>query len=541
MADRYVDYIPIDQVQGANRNPKGHHTAGIRLSINRFGFGELPLLDERTGRLVAGHGRHEQITAMHTAGETPPDGVRLADDGTWLVPVIRGWASRSDDEAEAYLIASNQLTTKGGWETRGLAEMLEDLAEAQLLELTGFTDEDLASMLRDLDDGDGHGDGPESLTDPDAVPELPKAEPVTRLGDLWQLGPHRLLCGDSTNPSEVRRLVNDDNVTLIHADPPYGMGKEADGVLNDNLYRDELDAFQMKWWRAWLPTLTENGSAYIWGNAPDLWRLWWVGGLSKDTDLLVRNEIVWDKGNAIGMTSALEHSYPNATERCLFLMRGQQFHSNENQDSFWEGYEPLRTWLEAERDKMGWTSRDVNGLTGTQMSAHWFSRSQFVLIVREHYQTLQAAAAGRAFTKPYDEVVSEKVRREHTTHVRERRTELEKRRTFFDNTHDTMTDVWPFPRVHGEERYGHATPKPVAMVERAFKSSSRPGDVIGVPFGGSGPDFIAAHRTGRVCVGMELDPGYVDVICRRYQEHTGTIPVLESTGEEHDFTEPANP
>lgn len=105
-----------------------------------------------------------------------------------------------------------------------------------------------------------------------------------------------------------------------------------------------------------------------------------------------------------------------------------------------------------------------------------------------------------------------------------------------DNAHDAMGDVWTFSRVTGQDRHGHATPKPVPMVERAFLTSSRPGDLIGVPFGGSGPEFVAAHRTGRRVCAIELSPTYVDVICRRYQEHTGTLPILEATGEPHDFT-----
>jgi len=76
------------------------------------------------------------------------------------------------------------------------------------------------------------------------------------------------------------------------------------------------------------------------------------------------------------------------------------------------------------------------------------------------------------------------------------------------------------------------------MVERAFKSSSQPGDAIGAPFGGSGPEFIAAEHLGRICIAIELEPRWVDVICRRYQQHTGTQPVLASTGEPHDFTPP---
>jgi DNA modification methylase len=87
-------------------------------------------------------------------------------------------------------------------------------------------------------------------------------------------------------------------------------------------------------------------------------------------------------------------------------------------------------------------------------------------------------------------------------------------RPFFDNAHDTMRDVWESPRVAGADRHGHATPKPVAMMERVMRSSLRPGEICLEPFGGSGSTLIGAEKTGRRCFAMELTPAYVDVIVR---------------------------
>ncbi len=94
-------------------------------------------------------------------------------------------------------------------------------------------------------------------------------------------------------------------------------------------------------------------------------------------------------------------------------------------------------------------------------------------------------------------------------------------RAYFDNAHDNMTDVWEFGRVTGEERHGHATPKPVEMVARAIKSSSTAGDVVVVPFGGTAPELIAAEQLGRKCYGMEISPAYCDVIIQRWENLTG--------------------
>lgn len=202
MTNRYVEYMPIDDVEAAPRNPKGHDTVGISRSIGHFGLAELPLIDERTGRLVAGHGRHEQLVAWQTDGRDAPDGVQVGDDGRWLMPVIRGWRSRSDDDAEAYLIASNSLTTKGGWNDHLLAEVLHDLGEAQMLELTGYEAEDLAaleaSLTADNDDDDSGGDGPPDKGDALRLAGVTVGEPDfdTATGQVWTLDRHVLVVAD---------------------------------------------------------------------------------------------------------------------------------------------------------------------------------------------------------------------------------------------------------------------------------------------------------------------------------------------------------
>ena len=93
-----------------------------------------------------------------------------------------------------------------------------------------------------------------------------------------------------------------------------------------------------------------------------------------------------------------------------------------------------------------------------------------------------------------------------------------------------MSDVWEFPVVTGAERHGHATPKPVAMMERVMKTSLQPGGLCVEPFGGSGSTLIGAEKTGRACYTMELQPKYCDVIVRRWQQFTGKTATLESTG-----------
>lgn len=126
---RRIEYMPLDDIQPNPANPKAHDTEIIGDSVGRFGYIDGVVLDDRTGYLISGHGRTKTLRAKRDAGEAPPEGVRLADDGTWLVPVQRGWASRSDADAKAALIALNRTTEVGGWVDESLLGLLEELSD----------------------------------------------------------------------------------------------------------------------------------------------------------------------------------------------------------------------------------------------------------------------------------------------------------------------------------------------------------------------------------------------------------------------------
>lgn len=154
MTERRLEYLRLSQLQRAPRNPKGHDEAGIATSVGRLGFLEPVIVDERTGRLVGGHGRLDWAQAQQAAGSTPPEGVAVADDGEWMLPTVRGWASRSDADAEAALVALNRLTEAGGWQVPDLVQLLDDLAsEPGGLDGTGYTADDLDDLLAQLTDG----------------------------------------------------------------------------------------------------------------------------------------------------------------------------------------------------------------------------------------------------------------------------------------------------------------------------------------------------------------------------------------------------
>ncbi|NJK42949.1 MAG: site-specific DNA-methyltransferase [Pleurocapsa sp. SU_196_0] len=243
--------------------------------------------------------------------------------------------------------------------------------------------------------------------------------------------------------------------------------------------------------------------------------------------MLVRNELVWDKSDAQGMNLADRQQYATSTERCLFIQLGaHHFQINQTKDDYWPGWEPIRQYLLEQRDHAGFTPGRVNEICNNHMHGHWFGMSQWSIIPETHYTALRDASNGTAFTKPYAELRAEyqQLQAQFNGDVRApERIEHLGTRPYFDNTHDNMCDVWQYPYVVGGERFGHATPKPVAMMERVMRSSARPGEICLEPFGGTGSTLIGAHRAGRTCYTMELNPEYVDIILHRWERYTGLI------------------
>jgi len=146
-----IEYMDLADLVRAPRNPKQHDLGAIHQSIARFGFVSPIILDERTGRLLAGHGRLDSLQAAKASGDKPPDRI-IAQDGTWRVPVVRGVASKSDQDAEAYLVADNRTVELGGWDDAALASLLSDLAAQDALAGTGFDQDDVDVLLKRLGD-----------------------------------------------------------------------------------------------------------------------------------------------------------------------------------------------------------------------------------------------------------------------------------------------------------------------------------------------------------------------------------------------------
>lgn len=160
--DRRIEYLVIDAIQSAKKNPKKHDIPGLIETMTQLGFGETPLLDERTGRLLAGHGRIEALVEMQKRKLHAPRGIRSVDD-VWSIPVTRGYASESDEKAEAYLVSSNTQGVKGGWDGGELAGLLKGLADSGNLSGSGYDQTSLDALLRQVEEPHGEmmdpGDG----------------------------------------------------------------------------------------------------------------------------------------------------------------------------------------------------------------------------------------------------------------------------------------------------------------------------------------------------------------------------------------------
>ncbi len=150
--DIQVEYIPLADIVEADINPKDHDIGQIYQSIKRFGFTQPIMMNENTGKLLAGHGRLQTLQQMKQGGEKVPARIK-EKDGQWLVPVLKGIAFEDDMEAQAYLIADNRLTELGGWNTGELVDTLQELVENGLnLDGVGYDFDDLETMVTQIDD-----------------------------------------------------------------------------------------------------------------------------------------------------------------------------------------------------------------------------------------------------------------------------------------------------------------------------------------------------------------------------------------------------
>ena len=242
-----VRLVAIDDLVPNPANARTHpqeQVAQIAASIREFGFTNPLLVDRDAGGIiVAGHGRRLAVLLLRAGGETIrlPDGRPLPDG---MVPVIdcAGW---SDAQRRAYTLADNALAETSEWDDALLNVELKFLDDAGFdLPVIGFSDADLDRLLAiQIEDGDDE-EGAGASVPPVIIPEPPR-NPASRTDDLWLLGDHRLLCGDSTNHDDVRRLMNGERAILFATDPPYLV--DYDGTNHPTQNKDWSPSYGTTW------------------------------------------------------------------------------------------------------------------------------------------------------------------------------------------------------------------------------------------------------------------------------------------------------
>lgn len=276
-----ITYKKTEDLIPYARNSRTHNeaqVAQIAASIKEFGWTNPILLDGQNG-IIAGHGR---VLAAQKLGESK-------------VPTIE-LAHMTDTQKRAYIIADNKLALNAGWDNELLAVEFEDLKDAGYdLGLTGFSLDEINALTLEIIN--------EGLTDEDAVPDVPD-ETTTKLGDIYKLGNHRLMCGDSTFIDDVEKLMQGTYPDLVHTDPPYGMNAVSkSSVLKKNYKTDILGDNN--------PDVAKDAFNLIYGLYPEAKHIWW--GANYYCSALPDSEcwLVWDKNNGQNDQTDCELAWAN--------------------------------------------------------------------------------------------------------------------------------------------------------------------------------------------------------------------------------------
>lgn len=315
-----VEQWPIDKLIPYAKNSRTHseeQVAQIAASIKEWGFTTAVLVDE-SGSIIAGHGR---LMADRKLGLT-----------SLPVMVAKDW---TDAQKRAYVIADNKLALNAGWDNDLLALELGELGDLGFdLELTGFTDDEIKALMP--------VDVTEGLTDPDDAPPLPD-NPVTRPGDVWLMGQHRLLCGDSTSVDDLAKLCENQAVDMWLTDPPYNVAyeggtKEKLTIKNDSMGDDQFRQFLRDAYTAADTVMKAGAVFYIWHADSEGYNF---RGAAKDAGWTVRQCLIWKKSSLV----LGRQDYQWQHEPCLYGWKdgaGHLWASDRKQTTILEFDKPAR-------------------------------------------------------------------------------------------------------------------------------------------------------------------------------------------------------
>jgi len=394
-------------------------------SIEEFGFINPLLIDENM-TIIAGHGRYDAAKEIGMA-EVP---CIFVEDLT-------------EAQKKAYIIADNKLTEDGGWDKEILKEELFALNELGFnVETTGFEIEDFMNSEEDFKD---------DLFDADKVLSQMK-KTTSKLGDVWQLGDHRLMCGDSTSQKDVDTLIQGEMMDCCITDPPYNVNygekaemldnyqkghRNTDSILNDNMDDQNFGRFLFDFYTQMLGVLKAGGAYYIFHAETEGFNF---REALKRAGSDYRQTLIWAKNT---------------------LVIGRQ-------DYQWK-HEPIL---------YGW--KDGAG--------HYFTND------RTETTVIEDDAIDKMDKKGLLKVLKEYINNINATIIYENK--------------PVRNDM-------------HPTMKPVKLIERLVRNSTKKGENVIDFFNGSGSTLMACEFMGRKYFGMELDPKYVDATIKRWEEYTG--------------------
>lgn len=399
----------VDDLIPYARNARTHspeQVTKLASSIKEFGFIN-PVIISDDGGVLAGHGRIMAAKKL----------------GLEKVPCVIE-SHLTDAQKKAYILADNRLALDAGWDEEMLKIELTELKDMDFdMDLIGFTQDEInqfMSMNDDLsmdDESEWGGDKEVNVDE--------EEEPTVQPGDLWILGEHRLICGDSTKQEVVDKLFGEDRPNLMVTDPPYGVNyvpvaerRTKSGGRKGVVKNDD----RASWYETY--SLFPGNIAYVWHGQTQEDVV--VSDLKK-CNFEITSVIIWNKNlHVIGFSD-----YQWKHEPCIYATRG-----NHN----WQG-----------------------------------RRDQF-----------------------------------------------------------TVWDIKNINCLKDEGNWGHSTQKPIECMKRPIENNSVEGEFVYDPFSGSGTTFIAAERTKRRCLGVELNPHYCDAIIRRWQQETGKKAILSGDGASFD-------
>jgi DNA modification methylase len=419
-----VEWWPIDRLRVNPRNVRTHPKRQIRQileSIEAFGF-VVPIVVDEDGVILSGHGRREAALLLKLE--------------TVSVVQLKGLSPAAK---RAFMLAENKIASNAGWDRKRLALELHDLGELLRaedfgIEVTGFAPVEVDQLI---------GDFEESTGDPadQARPEWALAGPVSRPGDVWQLGPHRLMCGNARSRADLDTLMDDATAAMVFTDPPYntrisavvGRGKTKHAEFAEASGEQSPEEF-VAFLRETLGNavrVSRNGSVHFvcmdWRHAGELIEA------SRGLYGAHLNTAIWVK------TNAGQGSFYRSQHEQVFVFR-----------------------------------------VGCE----------------QHLNNIELGRHGRSRTNVW-----------------------------------TYSGVNTFRAGRMDDLLAHPTVKPVALVADAMKDCSRRGDIVLDIFCGSGTTILAAERVGRIAYGLEIEPRYVDVAIRRWQEFTRRDAVHAVTGQ----------